>query len=319
MWFTENLVAILGKYDPEELVYIGNWSEDNSNIQVHARMAYGGGGYAISRPLAKLLSETMDKCLPRFDALYGQDSRVASCVAELGAKFTREAGFHQFDLKGDLTGILEAHPQAPVGSLHHLQMLNPVFPNESFDVGIKRLLQASTILHTAVLQQFVALNRQRQWTFSIAHGFSVRWWAKNKLTPWVRKVEITFDRFQDKQHNGPHDWTFDSRRKHPLCKHYDVFYYTKPSTDKKSLIYTRHENPRCTSFPGVNAIQVELSSGEPCAIGQVPPLNRDMTMTALERKSTRVEATDLKSGQSAECEVTVTRTDIVDEVQIMQN
>lgn len=127
--FTPGLLSVLSKYDPQGLWYIGNDSEDMSQIQVHGRMAYGGGGYVVSVRVAQMMAETMAECLPRYDGLYGQDARVFACASELDVAYTRELGFHQMDLEGDIKGLLESHPPAPLVTLHHLQSVEPVFPH----------------------------------------------------------------------------------------------------------------------------------------------------------------------------------------------
>ncbi|KAH9744414.1 hypothetical protein KPL70_003695 [Citrus sinensis] len=61
-------------------------------------MAFGEAGFAISSPLAKVLAKVFDSCVERYPHLYGSDSRVYSCLAELGVGLTREPGFHQVQI-----------------------------------------------------------------------------------------------------------------------------------------------------------------------------------------------------------------------------
>ncbi|XP_062020970.1 uncharacterized protein LOC133737438 [Rosa rugosa] len=57
----DNLVAVLSKYDTLEMVYVGRPLESHSaNTYFSHSMAFGGGGIAISYPLAKALSEIQD-------------------------------------------------------------------------------------------------------------------------------------------------------------------------------------------------------------------------------------------------------------------
>ena len=83
--------AILAKYDHTDLLYIGSQSETHwqNNVNSHT-MAYGGGGFAISWPLAEALNRTLDACLERHVELWGSDMRVAYCCAELGVRENRE-------------------------------------------------------------------------------------------------------------------------------------------------------------------------------------------------------------------------------------
>lgn len=101
VFFTDNLVRTLSKYDPEEWYYIGSGSEGyEPNMSNSFGMAFGGGGFAISASLARVLAGVLDSCLVRYPHLYGSDARVFSCLAELGVELTREPGFHQVQIWG---------------------------------------------------------------------------------------------------------------------------------------------------------------------------------------------------------------------------
>ncbi|KAG8084145.1 hypothetical protein GUJ93_ZPchr0010g10650 [Zizania palustris] len=92
----ENLVAVLGKYDWREMVYVGASSESHSaNTYFSHSMAFGGGGVALSFPLATALAQTLDVCIERYPRLYGSDDRLHACITELGVPLSREYGFHQ--------------------------------------------------------------------------------------------------------------------------------------------------------------------------------------------------------------------------------
>ncbi|KAJ0700036.1 hypothetical protein HanOQP8_Chr10g0362981 [Helianthus annuus] len=96
LFFPDNLVKTLSKYDHNLWYYIGSNSESYvQNRHFSFSMAYGGAGFAISYPLAKVLSKVLDSCLERYTHLYGSDGRISSCLAELGVAFTNEPGFHQ--------------------------------------------------------------------------------------------------------------------------------------------------------------------------------------------------------------------------------
>lgn len=96
VFVTDNLVRILNKYDHNQYYYIGSLSESHlQNIFFSYGMAYGGGGFAISYPLAKALEKMQDKCIQRYPGLYGSDDRMQACMAELGVPLTKEVGFHQ--------------------------------------------------------------------------------------------------------------------------------------------------------------------------------------------------------------------------------
>ena len=66
LFFADNLVQVLSKYDPKLMYYIGSNSESHlQNILFSYGMAFGGGGFALSYPLAKALAKIQDDCLSR--------------------------------------------------------------------------------------------------------------------------------------------------------------------------------------------------------------------------------------------------------------
>lgn len=96
VFMVDNVVRVLSKYDHTQFYYVGSSSESHvQNIHFSYAMAYGGGGFAISYPLAKELAKMQDRCIQRYPALYGSDDRMQACMAELGVPLTKEAGFHQ--------------------------------------------------------------------------------------------------------------------------------------------------------------------------------------------------------------------------------
>lgn len=94
--FVDNLTEVLAKYDHNGYYYIGGSSECVGQNDLHSfNMAFGGGGFALSYPLAKALATNLDGCIKRYPTLYGEDHVIQSCVLELGVSVTKESGFHQ--------------------------------------------------------------------------------------------------------------------------------------------------------------------------------------------------------------------------------
>ncbi|GMY14497.1 hypothetical protein FCV25MIE_09736 [Fagus crenata] len=96
VFFTENLVTVLSKYDHNQMYYVGGNSESvEQDVIFSYTMAYGGGGFAISYPLAAQLVRILDACIDRYSSLYGSDQKIQSCLSEIGVPLTKELGFHQ--------------------------------------------------------------------------------------------------------------------------------------------------------------------------------------------------------------------------------
>ncbi|KAF5751505.1 hypothetical protein HS088_TW02G00519 [Tripterygium wilfordii] len=176
VFLVDNMVRILSKYDHNQFYYVGSSSESHvQNIFFSYAMAYGGGGFAISYPLAKELEKMQDRCIHRYPGLYGSDDRIQACMAELGVPLTKEAGFHQYDVYGNLLGLLAAHPVTPLLSLHHLDVVEPIFPRTTRVKALQRLFQYSVKLDSAsVMQQSICYDKKRFWSISVSWGFVVQ-------------------------------------------------------------------------------------------------------------------------------------------------
>ncbi|CAD6209327.1 unnamed protein product [Miscanthus lutarioriparius] len=159
--------------DDDTVFFPDNLAESHiQNLIFSYGMAFGGGGFAISRTLAAQLARIQDGCIERYPALYGSDDRIHACMSELGVPLTRHLGFHQCDLWGDVLGLLGAHPVAPLVSLHHFDFLQPVFPTvRSRTQALRRLFAGPVALDpAAVAQQSVCYDAGKEWTVSVSWG-----------------------------------------------------------------------------------------------------------------------------------------------------
>ncbi|CAK9270444.1 unnamed protein product [Sphagnum jensenii] len=179
VFFTENLVQVLSKYDHTKPFYVGYASESHrENIIFSFEMAFGGAGYAISYPLAKELANIQDSCIRRYPHFFGGDDRMYACMAELGVPLTKEPGFHQLDIRRDAMGILAAHPVAPLVSVHHLDFIPEIYPKtttKSFSQieAVKYLLDAAAVDPGSILQQSICYDRNQDWSISVSWGYVV--------------------------------------------------------------------------------------------------------------------------------------------------
>ncbi|XP_062095532.1 uncharacterized protein LOC133801359 [Humulus lupulus] len=191
VFFTENLVVVLGKYDHNEMYYVGGNSESVEQNVIHSySMAYGGGGFAVSYPLAVELVRVLDSCINRYHNFFGSDQKVQGCLSEMGVPLTKELGFHQLDIRGHSYGLLAAHPVAPLVSLHHINYLEPLFPNQTRIDSLKRLVSAYEMDPGRTLQQAVCYDLKRKWSISVSWGYTVQLYpslvtAKELSTAWL--------------------------------------------------------------------------------------------------------------------------------------
>jgi len=175
VFIADNLVRVLSKYDHTKPYYIGSLSESHlQNIFFSYSMAYGGGGFAISYPLAKALESMQDQCIQRYPGLYGSDDRIQACMSELGVPLTKEPGFHQYDVYGNLFGLLAAHPLTPLVSLHHLDVVEPIFPNMTRVKALQHLSKAVKLDSAGIMQQSICYDKKREWSISVSWGYAVQ-------------------------------------------------------------------------------------------------------------------------------------------------
>ncbi|XWS46129.1 hypothetical protein CRYUN_Cryun14cG0037200 [Craigia yunnanensis] len=247
----ENLVRVLSKYDHNQFYYIGSSSESHlQNINFSYGMAYGGGGFAISYPLAKALAKMQDGCIQRYPGLYGSDDRIQACMAELGVPLTKEPGFHQYDVYGSLLGLLAAHPVAPLVSLHHLDVVEPIFPKVNRVQALQRLKVPINLDSAAVMQQSVCYDKTRSWTISVSWGYAVQIYRGIFS---VREMEMPARTFLNWYKRA--DYTGFSFNTRPVSRHVCqkpfVFYLSNAlynnNTNQTASEYVQHRvsSPEC--------------------------------------------------------------------------
>lgn len=243
-FFTENLVGVLSKYDPKKLWYIGKNSEDHIQNQLFSyNMAYGGGGFAISYPLAKLLAQTQDDCIHRYPSLYGSDDRMKACISELGVPLTKEEGFHQFDIRGDAQGILSAHPVAPIISIHHLEAIYPLFPNHTRPQALAHLGQALNVNPYGIFQQSICYDAGKNWSFSVSAGYVVHV-HKGFIAPNVLEIPtVTFLSWHRRRESYAFPFSTQPRATE-ICKEPSAFYLDKSKSTVDGYVqstYSKNE------------------------------------------------------------------------------
>ncbi|OIW19829.1 hypothetical protein TanjilG_24542 [Lupinus angustifolius] len=247
IFVTENLLRILRKYDHNEFYYIGSQSESHlQNIFFSYGMAYGGGGFAISYPLAKALHKMQDRCIQRYPGLYGSDDRMHACMAELGVPLTKEIGFHQYDVYGNLFGLLAAHPVTPLVSLHHLDVVEPIFPNMTRIEALQQLTIPMKLDSAGLMQQSICYDKSKSWTISVSWGFAVQIF-RGVFSP--REMEMPSRTFLNWYKRADYTaYAFNTRpvSRNPCQKPF-VFYFTKAkfnSTVQEIVSeYDRHRVP----------------------------------------------------------------------------
>ncbi|XP_010521803.1 PREDICTED: uncharacterized protein LOC104800631 isoform X2 [Tarenaya hassleriana] len=232
VFVVDNVVNVLSKYDHTQFYYVGSSSEAHvQNIFFSYSMAFGGGGFAISYPLAVELSKLQDRCIQRYPALYGSDDRIQACMAELGVPLTKEPGFHQYDVYGDLQGLLGAHPVTPLVSLHHIDVVRPIFPTMTRARALRHLMSSASLDAASIFQQSICYDQSRFWSISVSWGFVVHI-IRGVISP--RELEMPSRTFLNWFRKADYiGYAFNTRpvARHP-CQRPFVFYMKSAKYDK---------------------------------------------------------------------------------------
>ena len=85
----------------------------------------------------------------------------------------------QLDIIGDISGLLAAHPVAPLVTLHHLDIINPIFPNTATKNytrvrALKHLLNAAEVEMGSIVQQSICYAQNLKWSFSVSWGYVIQ-------------------------------------------------------------------------------------------------------------------------------------------------
>ncbi|KAK7342150.1 hypothetical protein VNO80_25093 [Phaseolus coccineus] len=265
VFFVDNVVRALARYDHRQWLYVGSNSESyDQNVKYSFEMAFGGGGFAISCSLAKVLARVLDSCLRRYANLYGSDSRIYSCVAELGVSLTHEPGFHQLDMRGNLFGMLAAHPLSPLLSLHHLEAMEPIFPDMDRVQALEHLVAAANVDPARILQQTVCYDQSNSLTFSVSWGFAIQVYQGNELLPDLLSVQRTFVPWRRGSKVNA-NFMFNTRayRRDP-CKRPSVFFFKSVTSDKRGIWshYSRDVVGNCFESNVSQVEQIIVFSGK---------------------------------------------------------
>lgn len=138
-------------------------------------------------------------------------------------------------MRGNLFGMLAAHPLSPLLSLHHLDALDPLFPDMNRTEALKHLIAAANVDPARILQQTVCYDRSNSLTFSVSWGFAVQVFQGNELLPDLLTVQKTFTSWR-RGSKVYANFMFNTRD-YPRdpCKRPSVFFLKNVSSDKRRI------------------------------------------------------------------------------------
>ncbi|KAF5937227.1 hypothetical protein HYC85_024733 [Camellia sinensis] len=231
IFFVDNWIDVLGKYNHIDYVYIGGHSEFiMSNFRSSFDQGFGGAGFALSYPLVAAMVKDLEGCLRRYPYLKSAYLITQYCVDELGVPLSAERGIHQ-ELR-TLRRFLSSHPQSSVLSLHH------------FD-------------KSRMLQQTICYQKQTNWSSSISWGYAAHICEKvlprsvlkrplKTFLPWVYLKNRPYYMFNTRwlpfvdPCEAPH---IDPRHRYGHCLH--MYYEEWCRTDAENHSWSDSDPPEC--------------------------------------------------------------------------
>ncbi|KAH7839087.1 hypothetical protein Vadar_034738 [Vaccinium darrowii] len=96
IFYVDNWVNVLAKYDHTKYINIGGHSETlRTNFKYSFDQGFGGAGFALSYPLVSAMVKDLEGRLKRYPHLTSADLMTQYCVDELGVSLSAERGIHQ--------------------------------------------------------------------------------------------------------------------------------------------------------------------------------------------------------------------------------
>lgn len=160
--------------------------------------------------------------------------------------------YEQMDIRGDVSGLLGAHPLTPLLSLHHLELVNPIFPNMPAINALEHLNEAVKYDPHRIVQQTVCYDRWFSWTISVSWGYAVRVFGRHLPLSDTLRVQQTFEPYQVRSHIHTL-FNFDTREHHPdQCQRPTVFFMDKVYSNPEGIksTYRKMVPDNCTGNAG---------------------------------------------------------------------
>lgn len=129
--------------------------------------------------------------------------------------------FFQIDIRGDPFGLLAAHPVAPLISLHHIDAVSPMFPNQTHLDSLKYLFHAYRVDPARILQQSFCYEATRNWSISVSWGYAAQLYPS--LVP-AHILETPLQTFSTWRSWSQGPFTFNTRRVTDPCEQPVIYF-----------------------------------------------------------------------------------------------
>ncbi|CCG83824.1 protein of unknown function [Taphrina deformans PYCC 5710] len=198
-------LRMLDTYDASLPLYVGAHSESISAVARDGRGAWGGASIAISRVLARQLSERWLECTSegRLDHTEFGDHKLDACVAYIQGRTRKqpdmqlENTLHQLDFFGSVDGVLRSGVKWL--TLHHFAWVN-LFPYPDGPGGtpakVQKIVNSARILGSDGLFSNFVLKHDESGATILTNGYAVTRYMVPMTKLELESVERTY--MQDK-------------------------------------------------------------------------------------------------------------------------
>ncbi|KAK4725748.1 hypothetical protein R3W88_030665 [Solanum pinnatisectum] len=246
MFFVEDIVDVLAKYDHNKYYYFGDQSEYIlSNFWFSFDQGFGGAGFIMN----------IESCLRRYPFLNSADLITMVSIVDLGVGFTPLKGLRHLDMRGDISGLLSSHSKTPLLSLHHIDSIAPIFPLMDRAKSLRHFMKAAIMKaakfdQSRLLQQIICHHRLSNWTFSVSWGYSVHIYEKIMPRSHLIKPIQTFKTWIKKPKSPPY-YMFNTRPcTNDSCETPHVFFFkTIGKMKNKNEIWTTYFRSEAQGLP----------------------------------------------------------------------
>lgn len=158
--------------------------------------------------------------------------------------------------------MLTTHPLSPLLSLHHLEIVEPLFPHMNRTEALAHLFKAYHADPSRILQQTVCYDYSSNVTVSVSWGYAVQVFEGLQLLPDILASQRTFTPWRRRGANIPRQYTFDTRDfPHDHCERPIVFFLEAVASGtgrvwSKYSLHSTHKCPRFDSIKNLRDIKV---------------------------------------------------------------
>lgn len=143
---------------------------------------------------------------------------------------------------------MTAHPLQPLVSLHHLDYVQPIFPNMTTNQALNHLFEAVKMDPARILQQSVCYDRWYTWTILISWGYAIQLFERNVQLPDLLPVQHTFKPWNQGSSSYSNLYMFNTKKlPEDSCKRPTTFFLDNVSSHSGGILstYKRSVNESC--------------------------------------------------------------------------